>query len=201
MRNLFVMAVAGSMCVLGGCSGVQKVGLLAIPESGFAVYDIRAEHGGSPSWSAGVIVNAAGEAVIVAPGTEGGLFGRLIGSGTSIGSAYLFGHSIRPDTYTDSSSTVVTSGSASGSESGASAGAEAGAEAGAGAVAGALAVNAPKTRITNNNRANGGEGGNGGNGGQGGGGGNGGSGGSDSNGHSGGHGQGNNPGHEHDDDD
>ena len=60
MRNLFVMAVAASMCVLGGCTGVQKVGSLAIPESGFTVYDIRAEHGGSPSWSAGVIVNAAG---------------------------------------------------------------------------------------------------------------------------------------------
>ena len=176
MRNLFVMAVTASMCVLGGCTGVQSVGSLAIPESGFAVYDIRGEHGFSPRWSAGVIVNAAGEAVIVAPGTEGGLFGRLIGSGTSIGSAYLFGHSIRPDTYTDSSSTVVVSGS------GASANAK----------AGALSVNAPKTRITNNNSANGGSGGSGGNGG---------SGGSGSNGHSGGHGQGENPGHDHDDDD
>jgi len=185
MRNLFIMAVAASMCVLGGCTGVQFVGSLETPESGFAVYDIRGEHGLSPSWSAGVIVNAAGEAVIVAPGTEGGLFGRLIGSGTSLGSAYLFGHSIRPDTYTDSSSTVVVSGS------GASANAKAGAN----------AENAPKTRITNNNRANGGEGGNGGRGGGGGDGGSGGAGGSGSNGHAGGHGQGENPGHDHDEDD
>ncbi len=187
MRNLFIMATAVlSMCVFSGCTGVQSVGSLAIPESGFAVYDIRGEHGLSPSWSAGVIVNALGEAVIVAPGTEGGLFGRLIGSGTSLGSAYLFGHSIRPDTYTDSSSTVVTSGSA------------AGASAKAGAKAGANAVNAPKTRIVNNNRANGGDGGNGG---RGGGGGDGGAGGSGSNGHAGGHGQGENPGHDHGDDD
>ena len=192
MRSLFVIFVGAVSVVLSGCSGVQTVGSLAIPESGFAVYDIRAEHGGSPSWSAGVIVNAAGEAVIVAPGTEGGLFGRLIGSGTSIGSAYLFGHSIRPDTYTDSSSTVVSSGSASGAEAGAAASAQAGAK------AGAAAVNAPKTRITNNNRANGGEGGNGG---RGGGGGDGGQGGQGGQGHAGGHGQGNNPGHDHGDDD
>lgn len=162
MRNLFIMAASVlGICVFSGCTGVQSVGSLAIPESGFAVYDIRGEHGLSPSWSAGVIVNAAGEAVIVAPGTEGGLFGRLIGSGTSLGSAYLFGHSIRPDTYTDSSSTVVVSGS------GASANAKAGAN----------ATNAPKTRIVNNNNANGGDGGNGGRGGGGGDGGAGGSGG------------------------
>lgn len=120
MRKLFIMATAVlSMCVFSGCTGVQSVGSLAIPESGFAVYDIRGEHGLSPSWSAGVIVNAAGEAVIVAPGTEGGLAGRLIGSGTSLGSAYLFGHSIRPDTYTDSSSTAVTSGAGAFSAAGA----------------------------------------------------------------------------------
>ncbi len=119
MRSLFVIFVGTLSFVLSGCTGVQSVGSLAIPESGFAVYDIRGEHGLSPSWSAGVIVNAAGEAVIVAPGTEGGLAGRLIGSGTSLGSAYLFGHSIRPDTYTDSSSTVVSSGSAAGAAAGA----------------------------------------------------------------------------------
>ncbi len=191
MRNLFVMAVAMSLLVLGGCSGVERIGSLG--ETGIEAFDIRAEHAGSPSWSAGVLtwLNKAGERQVatIAPSSDPGLTAQVFQAGSRLGSAYLWGSSFdpRPDTYTDSSTTTTVSGAASASKAGAS------------AKAGALAVNAPKTRITNRNNAQGGDGGNGGRGGGGGDGGSGGAGGN--NGHSGGHGQGENPGHDHEEDD
>jgi len=173
MRNLFVMAVAASLMVLGGCSGVERIGSLG--ETGIEAFDIRAEHAGSPSWSAGVLtwLNTKGERMVatIAPSSDPGLTAQVFQAGSRLGSAYLWGSSFdpRPDTYTDSSTTTTVSGAASASKAGASAK--------AGAKAGALAVNAPKTRITNNNNAEGGDGGNGGRGGGGGDGGAGGSGG------------------------
>lgn len=163
MRNLFVMAVATSIMVLSGCSGVQSIGSLG--DTGYQAFDIRAEHGLSPSWSVGVLIAPDGTAMVLAPGTETGLFGKVISAGSSIGSAYLFGHELRPDTYTDSSSTSVTSG------------ASAGAGAAAGAAAGASTHQSQGQAQGQSQTARGGRGGDGGNGGRGGAGGDGGAGG------------------------
>lgn len=186
MRNLFVMAFA--VALMGGCEGVKSLGNLG--DTGIQAFALRGENAGSPSWSAGVLVLPDGQLAVIAPSSDPGLTRAILGAGAQLGSAYLFGASIRPDTYTDSSSTVVTSESASDADSKSKSDADA--DARTSQSQGQFQGQAQGQAQGQNQSANGGRGGDGGRGGNGGAGGNG---------HKGGHGQGNNPGHDHGDDD
>lgn len=188
MRNLFVMAFA--VALMGGCEGVKSLGNLG--DTGIQAFALRGENAGSPSWSAGVLVLPDGQLAVIAPSSDPGLTRAILGAGAQLGSAYLFGASIRPDTYTDSSSTVVTSESASDADSKSKSKSDADADARTSQSQGQFQGQAQGQAQGQNQSANGGRGGDGGRGGNGGAGGNG---------HKGGHGQGNNPGHDHGDDD
>ena len=142
MRNLFVMmAIALSMTLLGGCNSITRVGGIAMAVNAEGevleeadVYSIVAENVAAPNWSQSVVRLPLGidefgirhfKLMFSKPIGGPPITTGLLSGAANVVSSYVFGHELRPDTFTDNSTTTAEGGAGEGGEANAAADADA----------------------------------------------------------------------------
>ena len=157
MRNLFVMLAA--MLLLGGCNAISAVGSipLALSVTGEVlaqadVYSITSENVAAPNWSQvavrlpdGVDEDGTRRFKVHFSQPIGGppLATGLVSGGTNALAAYLFGHSLDPDTYNATTNNTAGGGDALGVGVGVGGGGGDGGDGGSGGAGGGPPDNRP----------------------------------------------------------
>jgi hypothetical protein len=107
MKKIFVLLASMSLMLLTGCSGLSEIGKVGDHEFHGLYYT------GLLSKSHSIVIvhdTRTGDVGPASTGVGNGLISDLIGAGSNIGSAYLWGHSLRPDEYNSNETTTLEGG-------------------------------------------------------------------------------------------